>query len=560
MIATLRSLLFALIFYGVTVPMALAAAIVALVSREATIAISRAWGRWFLACAEILLGIRLEVRGPIPQGGAIVAFKHTSAFETFLVLALFDRPATVMKAELLDLPVWGFVARRQGSIGVAREKGGVAMRTMLREARAAAGTGRPIIIFPEGTRVPHGTAPPLKAGLWALAAGLRLPVVPVAHDAGRLWPKGFVKQPGTVTMAFQPPVSPELPREAFEKAVHEAINRDPRTVPQPITREARARRVPLWTTLLPLLAFGIGWWLVWDGYRDRLVAEVGALVPDGTRIESGGWPYRLSVRVAPVAAGTRDEALATALEAEGITVHQVPWQPNRMVLNLESAIGEARLGPLRGAFIRVRAPSAQASLRRDGSRILRLSSVWEQAEIRSGLVAAPIAATRFEAHLRETPATASAGASPRGPTQASVVLRGQEMRFAAGDPLSILVEADVTASRPVTSLAGWASDGTVELGRVTVSDGHGEVARIEATLVPDGRGGLSVAGTVETVCPASIRTALAAAPPVSELRARRPVTLPLSGSLPGGVTVPAADPDRPPPAVRTQEPPCPRLR
>ncbi|MFN7176941.1 MAG: 1-acyl-sn-glycerol-3-phosphate acyltransferase [Thermaurantiacus sp.] len=560
MIALVRSMLFAALFYGVTVPIALAAALVALVSPEGTIAIARAWGRWFLWCSEVLLGIRLEVRGSIPQRDAIVAFKHSSAFETFLVLALFDRPATIMKAELLSLPVWGFVARRQGSIGVVREKGGVAMRAMLREAKAAADAGRPIIIFPEGTRVPHGTAPPLKAGLSALASGLRLPVVPVAHDAGRLWPKSFVKQPGTVTMAFQPPIAPELPREELERAVHSAINRDPCAVPEPVTREARARRVPLWTTLVPLVAFGIGWWLVWDGYRDRLVAEVSGLVPEGTRIESGGWPYRLAVRVSPVAADRQDVALVTALEASAITVHQVPWQPNRMVLNLDGPRGSARLTPLSGAFVRVRAPSAQASLRREGGRILRLSSVWERAEIESGLVAAPVRAEAFEAHLRETPANLPSGTAPRGPTQASFVLRGRDMRFAGGDPLVVIVEADVTASRPVASLAGWVEDGTVELGRVTISDHHGEVARLEATLVPDGRGGLTIAGTVETVCPASVRAALAAAAPVSELRARRPVTLPLSGTLPGGVMVPAADPGRPPPPVRGQEPPCPRLR
>jgi 1-acyl-sn-glycerol-3-phosphate acyltransferase len=560
MSAIVRSLLFALVFYGVSVPIALAAALVALVSSKGTIAIARAWGRWFLWCSEVLLGIRLEVRGTIPQRDAIVAFKHTSAFETFLVLALFDRPATIMKAELLAIPVWGFVARRQGSIGVAREKGGVAMRAMLREAKAAADAGRPVIIFPEGTRVPHGTAPPLKAGLWALAAGLRLPVVPVAHDAGRLWPRSFVKQPGTVTMAFQPGIVPAMPRESFEDTVHARINRDPRAIPEPVTRPARARRVPLWTTLLPLFAFGVGWWFIWDGYRDRLVEEVARLVPAGTRIESGGWPYRLAVRIAPVATGARDDALATTLTADAITVHQVPWQPNRMVLNLESPAAEARLSPLSGADIRVRAPSAQASLRRDGSRILRLSSVWEQAEIESGLVAAPMRAERFEAHLRETPASAAQGKAPRGPAQASFVLRGSGMRFSGGDPLAIVVEADVTASRPVTSLAGWAQDGTIELGRITVSDSHGEIARIEATVVPDGRGKLTVAGTVETVCPATVRAALAADPPVSELRARRPVTLPLSGTLAGGTVVPPADPDRPPPPVRGQEPPCPRLR
>jgi 1-acyl-sn-glycerol-3-phosphate acyltransferase len=91
-----------------------------------------------------------------------------------------------------------------------------------------------VFIFPEGTRVPHGTAPPLKAGLYGIYGGLGVPVVPIAHDAGRVWTRRFVKRPGTVTLTFLPEIPAGLPRAEMEARVHAAINADP------LTAEARA--------------------------------------------------------------------------------------------------------------------------------------------------------------------------------------------------------------------------------------------------------------------------------------------------------------------------------
>ncbi len=190
---------------------------------------SHLWSRWVVACARIFLGIRLVVRGRIPQQGVIIASKHQSAYEAVLTLYLFNHPAVVMKAELRNIPIWGYVASQHGSIFVERGKAGSALKSMMRQSRARAAEGRPIFIFPEGTRVPYGEAPPLKAGLYGVYAGLDTPVVPVAHDAGRIWPRSFVKRPGLVTMAFLPEIPPGLKREELEARVHAAINQDPLT-------------------------------------------------------------------------------------------------------------------------------------------------------------------------------------------------------------------------------------------------------------------------------------------------------------------------------------------
>lgn len=225
----LRSLLFALVFLGGTVPLALATAAMAPVSARLLRRGAHLWAVWFVWCARVLAGVRLVVRGAVPQHPCLVAFKHQSAFETYLTLYLFEAPAVVMKKELLEIPVWGFIARRHGSIGVDRSRGTAAMKRLLREARARIAEGRPILIFPEGTRVPVGSAPPLKAGLAGLYQATNLAVVPVALDSGRLWPKGLVKRPGTVTLAFLPEVPPGLSKDEMEARVHAAINADPVT-------------------------------------------------------------------------------------------------------------------------------------------------------------------------------------------------------------------------------------------------------------------------------------------------------------------------------------------
>ena len=95
---------------------------------------------------------------------------------------------------------------------------------MIAQAKRAKESGRPIILFPEGTRVPHGERPPLRAGLAGLYKILGLPVIPVALNSGKVWPHRFVKQAGVVTVKVGEPIPPGLPRDEIEARVHAAIN------------------------------------------------------------------------------------------------------------------------------------------------------------------------------------------------------------------------------------------------------------------------------------------------------------------------------------------------
>ena len=223
--ALLRSALFALIFYTWTVFAVLLSFPVSLFGTRAIRGWARGWCRVHRACAGVLLGIRSRIEGAPPAGPGLVALKHQSMFETLEVMLMLDQPAIVLKRELADLPLWGWVVRRYGVIPVDRAGGAAALRGMMRAAEAAIAEGRPIVIFPEGTRVAPGEQPPLQPGFAGLYRALRLSVVPVALDSGRLWPRHrFVKRPGIVTFRFGEPIAPGLPRREIEAAVHEAIN------------------------------------------------------------------------------------------------------------------------------------------------------------------------------------------------------------------------------------------------------------------------------------------------------------------------------------------------
>ena len=221
----LRSILFALFFYPGSV-VAVALAFPAAAIGPGPLAwVTHSWAWYHRWCAALLLGVRSRVEGVKPQSAVIVAAKHQSMFETIEVLLILDRPAVVMKRELADLPGWGWVARRYGVIPVDRDGGATALRRMLKAARASIADGRPIVIFPEGTRVLPGEQPQLQAGFAGLYRALGVPVVPIALDSGKIWPRrSFVKHPGIVTMRFGEEIPPGLPRDEIEARVHAAIN------------------------------------------------------------------------------------------------------------------------------------------------------------------------------------------------------------------------------------------------------------------------------------------------------------------------------------------------
>jgi 1-acyl-sn-glycerol-3-phosphate acyltransferase len=223
LLCVLRSLAFYGVFYAGTVVYVAASLIAVRAFPGHLRRFPDGWSRFHRACCRHLLGIRVRETGTRPEGAALYALKHESFFEAIDLPCALDHPVPFGKEELYALPGWGRVAKAYGSVTVAREKGASALRAMMTEARSYRGSGRPLAIFPEGTRVPHGTRPPLQAGFAGLYKMLALPVVPVAVDSGPLYHRWW-KRPGTITLHFGEPIEPGLPREEIEARVHAEIN------------------------------------------------------------------------------------------------------------------------------------------------------------------------------------------------------------------------------------------------------------------------------------------------------------------------------------------------
>ncbi|MEI9927855.1 MAG: lysophospholipid acyltransferase family protein [Sphingomonas sp.] len=221
----LRTILFSLFFFGLSGPMVLLAPLAALFGRAPSRAYANAWAGLLRWSAGAILGIETRVEGTIPPGPLLFAAKHESIFEAIELTRMLHAPASVMKRELARIPIWGWCARRYGVIVVDRAASAIALRAMMRDARTALDEGRSILIFPEGTRVAPGEAPPLRSGFAGLYRVLGIPVVPVAVRSGHVWPRKGPKHPGVVTLAFGEPIPSGLPRAEIEARVHAAINR-----------------------------------------------------------------------------------------------------------------------------------------------------------------------------------------------------------------------------------------------------------------------------------------------------------------------------------------------
>jgi 1-acyl-sn-glycerol-3-phosphate acyltransferase len=220
----LRSLAFYAVFYTGSVYYVLGSVLAVVLAPQHLRRFPDAWSRFHRDCLRVLVGITVRETGARPPGTVLYAIKHESFFEAIDLPNLLDHPVPFGKEELYRIPGWGRAAKAYGSVTVYRQAGAKALRSMLAEARQFVGTGRPLVIFPEGTRVPHGTRPPLQAGFAGLYKLLGLPVVPVAVNSGPLYHHWW-KRPGTITLHFGEPIEPGLPREEVEARVHAAINR-----------------------------------------------------------------------------------------------------------------------------------------------------------------------------------------------------------------------------------------------------------------------------------------------------------------------------------------------
>lgn len=159
-----------------------------------------AWTRGTVFLLHYICGLVLEIRGRenMPEGAALIAAKHQSAFETMIFHMIARDPAMIMKKELLKIPIYGWYCRKTEMITVDRTGQAAALKAMIAQAKAALTENRPIIIFPEGTRNSlDDDAVKYQPGVAALYSQLDIPVHPVALNTGLFWPrKSFLCRPG----------------------------------------------------------------------------------------------------------------------------------------------------------------------------------------------------------------------------------------------------------------------------------------------------------------------------------------------------------------------------
>lgn len=184
------------------------------------------WSKGIQFFTRWVMGIKVKEIGleNYPKGAVIVAVKHHCGWETTIFQGNLDWACMVLKKELGNIPFFGAYVRRVDMILVDRDAGASALRDMLKKARMAKKKGKQIVIYPEGTRRGVHEPTEYQTGIYGIYSFLKIPVIPVAHNAGLFWVKdGYNKIPGTITMEYLPPIEPGLDKDEFMKRLEHDI-------------------------------------------------------------------------------------------------------------------------------------------------------------------------------------------------------------------------------------------------------------------------------------------------------------------------------------------------
>lgn len=320
---------------------------------------------------------------------------------------------------------------------------------------------------------------------------------------------------------------------------------------------------PLLLSLLPLLLGLAAYGHFWRGWAAEFETTLAGWFP-GERVVVGGFPYRLESELTDLKRA-HEGGVPVALALHKLRLNRGPWRPELTVLQGEDV---ALAAGAAGLAARVKAPLATASLKLGPDaagvqRLARLSVVLPGATGNAGL-GPDFRAASLELHFRELFGARGKFADPASPRLAQhgqLVIGAVGFALGQGAPISLI--ADVTARGPgrLDDYRRWA-DGGGSLDLVmSGSDATGELFKLDASIVPL-TAGLRLAGTINTVCPLSVRAGLNGLPAPAEQRLRSAVRLALETSIPAGgeVALSGIPADLATRARRGQLPACPRLR
>jgi 1-acyl-sn-glycerol-3-phosphate acyltransferase len=225
-----RSTLFWICFLPMTVLLAALLSLLFFMPLSVRIGVVQLWIAWSLFCLRLLCGLSYEVSGleNIPQQAFIVMSKHSSTWETIAIQRFFRPMIWVVKRELTWIPFFGWALKSMDAIALNRGTGRKAINHLVSESRRHMDSGRILMLFPEGTRVPPGQKKPFKIGGAIVSQQTGYAVLPIAHNAGEYWPRhSWIKWPGRIRMVIGEPIEPgdKTPERIIEE-VSEWITRE----------------------------------------------------------------------------------------------------------------------------------------------------------------------------------------------------------------------------------------------------------------------------------------------------------------------------------------------
>lgn len=372
--AIIRSTLFNLAFYGVSALCCLALLPALFLPRAFLMGVVHFYLSIVTVLEYSILGLRYEIRGRehLPEKGSfILAAKHQSAYETLKLHFLLKDPAIVLKKELLSIPLWGQYLKKTDVIAIDRSSTETASQSVKEGGKRVSKQERPIVIFPQGTRVRPDETPAdkrYKTGVARLQEATGLPIIPMALNSGMFWPRNsWLKSSGTVVFEFLPPIKPQKNRKAvmskLEKVTEEA------TIS--LMNEAREKAAEKSSALKPAIAVIIavalliaaaGYSYSWFDTADRirglhanaLAGDPGINYRPGTLVIKG-FPGPLKVQIDSMAAETNEGSLnVERLQARlwplpympveittgPITIRNMDW-PNAVIFEGFQAEGSA---------------------------------------------------------------------------------------------------------------------------------------------------------------------------------------------------------------------------
>ena len=185
-------------------------------------------GRWAAVCLQIFLQTTIIVKGReniIKNEKFFIACSHQSMFETFYLQTIFNSPIFILKYELIKMPIFGWYLKKIGSISINRNKISKDNLGLIDKIKnSVRNSERPLIIFPQGTRILPNERIPFKKGVGRIYKALNLPCVPVALNTGKVWPKNsFMKYPGDIHISFLEPIMSGKDNEEFIKDIENQI-------------------------------------------------------------------------------------------------------------------------------------------------------------------------------------------------------------------------------------------------------------------------------------------------------------------------------------------------